>query len=130
MKGAQFVRGMINGNSSTYESANLIEVLPREYHNIMDLRTVGLTQIHDAQLRFFAQVIISKTEPDAMGRPGYIKHGVCYRLEPYIKHDNTLYFYNPEYFENAYNGGVFNFEMPPLPELTNPLPQPVWRSPL
>jgi hypothetical protein len=127
MKGAQFVRGMINGNSNTYESANLAEVLPKEYYNLMDLRTIGTTLIHDASLRFFAQIIINKTEPDAIGRQGYIKHCVCYRADPYIKHDEILYFYNSDQFEQAYNLGVFNFEMPPLPPLTNPLPQPIWR---
>jgi hypothetical protein len=128
MKGAQFVRGMINGNSYTYESANLAEVLPKEYYNLMDLRTIGVTLMHDANLRFFAQVVISQTEPDAMNRQGYIKHCVCFRADPYTKHDETLYFYNAAQFEQAYTEGVFNFEMPPLPELNNPLPQPVWRT--
>ena len=127
MKGAQFVRGMINGSSNTYESANLAQVLPKQYYHLIDLKTPGLTLTHDANQRFFAQTIISKTEPDANLRQGYINHTVIYRLEPYINSDGTYYFYSPEYFEQAYQEGKYAFEMPPLPELLNPLPTPIWR---
>lgn len=127
MKSAQFVRDMVNGVSSTFESADLAQVLPKEYQYLTDLKTLGTTYTHDANTRFFAQTVITLSEPDSMGRRQLRNHTVCFCLDPYLKHDGTYYFYSPEYFEKAYNEGTYNFTMPPLPTLTNPLPTPAWR---
>ena len=125
MKSGQFYKGMINGTEDTYESPDLLIILPSEKLSILwdrdilgSYRHVFLTE------RVVAQTVITPADPDDLGRDGIVNHTVMYKFDATVQHDGIAYIFDYEQFAKDARAGKYNFPMPPPPELKHPLDYP------
>ena len=125
MKSGQFYKGMIEGVEETYESPDLLLLLPSEKLSILwDRETVGTYRHIFLTERVIAQTVIIKAEPDELGRDGIINHTVLYKFDATTQQDNITYIFDYEQFAKDARAGKYNFPMPPAPELKHPLDSP------
>jgi hypothetical protein len=125
MKSAQFVKGMINGVEETYESPDILQVIPNDkLSEIWDLDQIGSYRRVFLNERVIAQTIIRRADPDEHGRDGIVNHTVIYRFEPFTSLDGAQYTFDIEKFAQDARAGKYKFKMPPFPELKNPLSNP------
>ncbi len=125
MKSGQFYKGMINGVEETYESPDILLLLPSEKLSILwDRETVGTYRHIFLTERVIAQTVITKAEPDDLGRDGIINHTILYKFDATTQHDGIIYIFDYEQFAKDARAGKYNFSMPPSPELKHPLDPP------
>lgn len=125
MKSGQFYKGMINGVEETYESPDLLLLLPSEKLNILwDREILGTYRRVFLTERVIAQTIITEAEPDDLGRNGIVNHTVLHKFDSVVHHDGIAYIFDYEQFAKDARNGKYNFAMPPTPELKNPLDYP------
>lgn len=125
MRSGQFYKGMINGVEESYESPDLLLLLPNEKLSVLwDRETVGTYRHIFLTERVVAQTVITKAEPDELGRDGIINHTVLYKFDATIQHDGITYIFDYEQFAKDARAGKHNFPMPPTPELKQPLDPP------
>jgi len=126
MKSAQFFKGKIDGYEQSYETINLIEMLPLDkLSDLMDYSTVGKPrQRYFKTERVLALVEAYRVENgDASGRSGIQTRGVLYKFEKTVKLDDLDYLFPEEQFVNLLYTGK-RLKMPPLPTLKKPLDPP------
>ena len=125
MKSAQFYKGMINGTEDSYESPDLLQVIPAEkLTELWDKTEIGVYPRIFLKERIVAKTVISKPEDDILGRSGIINHTVIYRFDNYTEKDGVRYKLDEEQFLRDAQENRFNFEMPPTPTLKIPLDLP------
>ena len=125
MKSGQFYKGMINGTEDTYESSDLLIILPSEKLSVLWDRDVLGTYRHVFLTeRVVAQTVITEAEPDDLGRDGIVNHTVMYKFDAVVQHDGIAYVFDYEQFAKDARAGKYNFPMPPTPELKRPLDYP------
>lgn len=125
MKSAQFYKGMINGTEDSYESPDLLQVIPKEkLPDLWDIDEIGTYSRVFLKERIIAKTIVFKPEDDILGRSGIINHTVLYRFDLYTVKDGVRYKFDEEQFLQDAREDRFNFEMPPKPELKIPLDLP------
>ena len=125
MQSGQFYKGMINGVEETYESPDLLLILPSEKLSILwDRETLGIYRHIFLTERVVAQTVITKAEPDDLGRDGIVNYTVLYKFDAITEHDGLTYIFDYEQFAKDARAGKYNFQMPPAPELKNPLDYP------
>jgi len=125
MKSGQFYKGMINGTEETYESPDLLTILPSDKLAILwDREKLGLYKHVFLTERVIAQTLIEKAEPDELGRDGIVNHTVLYKYDAAATHDGLNYTFDYDAFAADARNGKFNFKMPPTPTLKNPLDYP------
>jgi hypothetical protein len=125
MKSGQFYKGMINGTEDTYESPDLLLILPSEKLSILwDRETLGSYRRVFLTERVVAQTVIEPAVPDDLGRDGIVNHTVLYKFDSTITHDGMAYVFDYEQFAKDARAGKYNFKMPEVPELKKPLDYP------
>jgi len=125
VKSGQFYKGMINGTEDTYESSDLLIILPSEKLSVLWDRDVLGTYRHVFLTeRVVAQTVITEAEPDDLGRDGIVNHTVMYKFDAVVQHDGIAYVFDYEQFAKDARAGKYNFPMPPTPELKRPLDYP------
>jgi len=125
MRSAQFVKGMIGGVEVTYESPGLMEILsPQKLAPMWDQQQIGTYRRAFSQDRYVAMTVVIKSEPDEFGRVGIINHTVIYQFDLSQEKDRVRYSFDAEDFRQKAQRGLFNFKMPPIPELKKPLDAP------
>lgn len=125
MKKGQFYKGMINGVEESYESPDLLQLLPSDKLSMLwDRETLGTYRHVFLTERVVAQTVVSKAEPDDLGRDGIVNHTVLYRFDPYVEHDGARYVFDVDDFAENARAGKYNFPMPLAPELKRPLDYP------
>lgn len=125
MQSAQFYKGMINGVETSYETPDLLQFIPRSKLNeLWDRERIGTYHRVFWAERIVAKTVVTKSEPDNLGRVGIINHTVMYKFDPYAEKDGLRYLFDLETFQREANTGKFNFKMPPPPELKQPLDVP------
>ena len=126
MKSAQFFKGKIEGYEQSYETINLIEMLPLD--KLSELMNYNIPN-KPCQRYFKAERVLSLVESyrvengDASGRSGIQTRGILYKFERTIKHDDLDYLFPEEQLVNLLYAGK-RLKMPPLPELKKPLNPP------
>ena len=131
MRSAQFIKGMINGAEVEYTTSNLMEIVgsPQELAPMWDQKYVGTYKRIRSQQRYTAMTVITKSEPDEFGRVGIVNHTVIYQFDPSKFEDRVKYGFDVDDFKQKAYQGMFDFKMPPMPELKKPLdnpPAPMW----
>jgi hypothetical protein len=125
MKSAQFIKGMIDGIEASYESPDLLQILPSEKLSILwDQERIGTHNRVFTEDRIVAKTVVTQSEPDEHGRLGIINHTVIYRFDASIEHDGVQYVFPTEQFTKDARAGKYNFKMPAKPELKRPLDYP------
>jgi hypothetical protein len=125
MKSGQFYKGMINGTEDTYESPDLLLILPSEKLSILwDRETLGSYRHVFLTERVVTQTVIEPAVPDDLGRDGIINHTVLYKFDATVTHDGIAYVFDYEQFAKDARAGKYNFKMPEVPELKKPLDYP------
>jgi hypothetical protein len=125
MKSGQFYKGMINGVEETYESPDLLLLLPSEKLAVLwDRETLGTYRHIFLTERVIAQTVIIEAEPDDLGRDGIVNHTVLYKFDATVTHDGLTYIFDYEQFAKDARQGKYNFKMPNAPELKKPLDYP------
>lgn len=130
MKSGQFFKGMINGVEQSYESPDILQVLPSSKLNqLWDIDVVGVYSRAFKTERVIAKTVVEKAVPDEHGRDGITNHTVLYRFDAFAIHDGARYQFDEDQFIQDLKEGKYNFKMPPQPELKKPLSLPppiVW----
>jgi hypothetical protein len=130
MRSAQFVKGMIGGVAVSYESPSLLEILsPEKLAPMWDQNQIGTYKRVVSADRYTAKTIVSKSEPDEYGRVGIVNHTVIHQFDLSKETDRVKYILDIEDFRRNARNGFYDFKMPPMPELKNPLaspPPPEW----
>ena len=125
MKSGQFYKGMIYGVEDSYESLDLLLLLPSEKLSVLwDREALGLHPHVFLTERVVAQTMIEKADPDFLGRDGIINHTVLYKFDATVTHDGITYIFDYEQFAKDARAGKYKFPMPPTPELKKPLDPP------
>jgi len=125
MRSGQFYKGMINGIEESYESPDLLQILPNtKLSQLWDLDQVGIYSRAFVAEGVIAKTVVEKAVPDEHGRDGITNHTVLYRFDKYTTHDGVRYMLDSEQFVEDIKAGKFNFQMPPIPNLKNPLDYP------
>jgi hypothetical protein len=125
MKTAQFIKGMIDGTEVSYESPDLLQLLPSEKLSILwDQERIGTHNRIFLDEHAIAKTVVTQSEPDEHGRLGVINHTVIYRFDASVEHDGIQYLFPNEQFAKDARAGKFAFKMPPAPELKKPLDTP------
>jgi hypothetical protein len=126
VKSAQFFKGKIDGYEQSFETINLIEMLPIDkLSDLMDYTIINKPcQRYFKTERVLALVESYKVENgDASGRGGIQTRGILYKFERTAKLDNLDYLFPEEQFVNLLYTGK-RLKMPPAPTLKKPLDQP------
>jgi len=125
LKSGQFVKGKINGVEDSYETPELLQLLPSEKLSALwDQEHIGTYNRVFLDERVIAKTIITKSEPDEYGRVGIINHTVIYRFDAVTEHDGFKYQFPTEQFAKDARAGKYNFTMPQTPTLKKPLDYP------
>jgi hypothetical protein len=126
VKSGQFFKGMINGVEESYESPDLLQVLPNNrLSEVWDLDVVGIYSRVFLSERVIAQTVVERAVPDEHGRDGVTNHTVLYRFDAFMVHDGARYRFDEEQFVRDVKAGKYSFQMPPPPELKRPLDYPL-----
>jgi hypothetical protein len=130
MRSAQFVKGMIGGVEVTYESPQLLEILsPEKLAPMWDETRIGTYKRIGSIDRYTAKTVVTQSEPDEYGRVGVVNHTVIYQFDPSKEAERIKYIIDLEEFRRNARNGMYDFKMPPKPELKKPLdspPPPEW----
>lgn len=126
MRSAQFYKGIINGVADTYESADLLQVLPSDKLNeLWDNERLGVHNRVFLAERVIAKTIVSKSEPDELGRDGTVNYTVLYRFDATVEHDGVRYHFPDEQFAKDARAGKYKgILMSSAPTLKRPLDAP------
>jgi hypothetical protein len=125
VKSGQFYKGMINGVEQSYESPDILQVLPSSKLNqLWDLDAVGVYNRAFKSERVISKTVVEKAVPDEHGRDGVTNHTVLYRFDAFTFHDGVRYKFDEDQFIQDIKDGKFDFEMPLQPELKKPLSVP------
>lgn len=125
MRSGQFYKGMINDVEATYESPDLLQLLPSDKLNILwDREKLGLHRRVFLSDRVITLTLIAPAVPDEHGRDGIINHTIIYKFDSYTTHDGAKYIFDREQFEQDIRLGKYDLKMPPAPELKRPLDPP------
>lgn len=126
MKSAQFFKGKIDGYEQSFETLNLIEMLPLDkLSDLMDYSIIGKPK----QRYFKAERVLALVEAyrvengDASGRGGIQTRGVLYKFERTARLDDLDYLFPEEQFVNMLYAGK-RLKMPPMPQIKKPLDPP------
>lgn len=126
MKSAQFFKGKIDGYEQSFETINLIEMLPLD--KLSELRDYSVVD-KSCQRYFKAERVLALVEAykvengDEAGRSGLQARGILYKFERTTKLDGLDCLFPEEQFVNMLYAGK-RLKMPPLPELKKPLDSP------
>ena len=125
MRSGQFYKGMINGIEESYESPDLLQILPNEKLALLwDLDSPGIYNRVFKSERVIAKTVVSKAVPDDLGRDGVINHTVLYKFDLYTTLDGARYIFDTDQFVEEVMAGKYSFPMPPTPILKKPLDYP------
>jgi hypothetical protein len=126
MKSAQFFKGKIGGYEQSFETINLIEMLPLDkLSELLDYNTIN----KPCQRYFKAERVLALVEAykiengDASGRSGIQTRGILYKFDKTTKLDDLDYLFPEEQFVTLLYTGK-RLKMPSLPELKKPLDSP------
>jgi len=125
MKSGQVVTGILNGLADSYETPDILQLLPNDkLSELTGKETIGTYRHVFIKDRVVAQTIVTQAEPDNLGRDGTVNHTVLYKFDAYTEHDGLIYPFDYKQFATDARAGKYNFTMPPLPELKRPLDPP------
>ena len=125
MKSGQVVTGIINGIADHFESSDILQILSNGKLSILTDREILGSHRHVFRSdRVVAQTVVTKADPDELGRDGTVNHTVLYKFDATTQHDGINYIFDYEQFAEDALAGKYNFSMPPLPELKHPLSFP------
>lgn len=125
MKSGQVVTGIINGIADQYETPDILQILPNSKLSILtDREILGAHRHVFRSDRVASQTVVTKSDPDELGRDGILNHTVLYKFDASTQHDGITYIFDYEQFAEDALAGKYNFIMPPLPELKHPLDYP------
>jgi hypothetical protein len=125
MKSGQVVTGIINGIADSYETPDILQLLPNnKLSELTSRETVGTYRRVYLTDRVVSQTVVTKAEPDELGRDGTVNHTVLYKFDRATEHDGARYVFDVDDFAENAKAGKYNFPMPPMPELKHPLDLP------
>jgi len=125
VKSGQVVTGIINGIADQYETPDILQLLPNnKLSELTDRETVGTYRRVFLTDRVVAQTVVTKAEPDELGRDGTVNHTVLYKFDWATEHDGARYVFDVDDFAENAKAGKYNFPMPQMPELKHPLDYP------
>lgn len=125
MKSGQVVNGIIDGIAVQYETPDILQILPNsKLSELTGRETVGKTRRVFLTERVVAQTVVTKAEPDELGRDGTVNHTVIYGFDSAVTHDGARYVFDVDDFADNVRAGKYNFKMPKTPTLTHPLELP------
>jgi len=125
VKSGQVVTGIINGIADHFESPDILQILPNGKLSILtDRETLGVHRHVFRSDRVVAQTVVTKADPDELGRDGILNHTVLYKFDATTEHDSINYIFDYEQFAEDALAGKYNFCMPKMPELKHPLDLP------
>jgi hypothetical protein len=122
---AQFYKGKIEGYEQTFETSNILDLLP--YDKLADLKDYD--NIGKPYQRYFkAERVLALVEAykvksgDASGRDGLQVRGILYKFDKEVDHDGLKYPFPESQIIDMLTSGK-RVKMPPLPvPLVKPLP--------
>jgi hypothetical protein len=126
MKSAQFFKGKIDGFEQSFETVNLIEMLPLD--KLSDLMAYDIIN-KPCQRYFKADRVLALVEAyrvengDVAGRSGIQTRGILYKFEKTVKCDGLDYLFPEDQFVSLLYAGK-RLKMPLLPELKKPFDAP------
>lgn len=125
MKSGQVVTGIIKGIADQYETPDILQLLPNNKLSVLiDRDTLGKHRHIFLTERVIAQTVVTKADPDELGRDGTVNHTVLYKFDATTQHDGIAYIFDYEQFANDARAGKYNFVMPQMPKLKRPLDYP------
>lgn len=125
MKSGQVVSGIIDGLAIQYESPDILQILPNhKLSELTDRTIIGTYRRVFLTDRVVAQTVVTEAEPDELGRDGTVNHTVIYQFDRAVEHDGAKYVFDIDDFADNVRAGKYNFPMPPMPTLKNPLDHP------
>ena len=125
MKSGQVITGIIKGIADHFESPDILQILPNGKLSILtDRENLGSHRHVFRSDRVVAQTIVTKSEPDELGRDGIVNHTVLYKFDASTQHDGIAYIFDYEQFAEDALAGKYNFKMPATPKLKHPLDLP------
>jgi hypothetical protein len=126
VKAGQFYKGMINGVEDTYESPDILQILPSDkLAELWDMERPGTYSRVFLSDRVIAKTVVTKAVPDSYGRDGIVNHTVLYKLDKQTTICGATYNFDAEQFKaDALAGKYKQLKMPAVPELKHPLDAP------